>query len=101
MKFLALGRTSAGQTTSANADLIKEGTQQFQNDDRTIDFYGFAGEWLALVICDVESNEELNEYLFTNPLTVLTDWEVHPLLTPNEVLNQMDKVSDLIQKRAA
>jgi muconolactone delta-isomerase len=90
MEFLCLGQTGAD---ADDLDTVNRGIRQFQEDSRTKAFYGYAGEWSAVAICDVGSAEELNEYLFLNPLSQFTQWQVFPLMPAEAILRQNEKIA--------
>ena len=102
MQFLVLGRT-AQTTTEQSAEQIswvKQGIKQFQEDPRTKAVYGFAGEWVACIICDCDTAAELGQYLTLNPLGMLADWEVHPLATPSESIQTLEMLEKHLQQAA-
>jgi muconolactone delta-isomerase len=98
MEFLCLGQTAASGDAE-DLETINQGIRKFQEDPRTKVFYGYAGEWAGVAICEVKSHEELNEYLFLNPLSALTQWQVFPLMHPDAIVKQNEMIAK--QQKAA
>ena len=90
MEFLVIGRAAPGELSGDQIEWMKQGVQQFRDDPRTKGQYGFAGEPAGCIICSCNSAAELHQYLSLNPLSLMTDWEVHPLITAEEIMQTVD-----------
>lgn len=91
MEFLCLGTTILPASVD-QLDFFKDGVNQFKNDERTKAFYGFSAEQGGCIICDVNSHQELDQFINLNPITQFTDWAVFALESPDQVLNTIDKL---------
>lgn len=92
MRYLVVSRSNMENTTPEELEWVKQGIKQFRDDSHTKAYYGFAGEPAGCLICECNSNQELNQYLNLNPLSVLSEWEIHPLVTADETLQVLDMV---------
>lgn len=101
MVFLVVGRVpQTGNYEPEQIAWVRQGIKQFQQDSHTKAFYGFAGESAACLICDVKTTGELDQYLSLNPLSMMAEWEVHPLVEPKESLRTLDMLEKAIKKAA-
>lgn len=101
MQYLVIGTSSTQVWTEEQLTITKMGLQQFQEDGRTQAVYGFAGENGGCLICDCSSNQELAEYLSLNPLSVVNEWETHPLVTAEQTIQIIDQVQQKMKQMAA
>jgi hypothetical protein len=72
--------------------LIYDGLKEFKQDSRTEELYGFAGEWGGVLLCNVESALELDEYVSLNPMSQVVKWEAHNVSTLDDQLQLMEKL---------
>lgn len=101
MQYLAVARSTRQNPTEQELSITKQGIQQFKEDSHTQAVYGFAGENAGCVICECNSNQELAQYLTLNPLSVTSEWEIHPLVTADQTLQIIDQVQQKMKSMAA
>ena len=95
MKVMAIAQNTSGtEPGEENVALILQGLREFKQDSRTEAVYTFAGLWAGVVICNVDSAEELDQYLELNPGSKFIEWELHNVSTLDERINTLE----LLQK---
>ena len=100
MQFLVIGR---GETSYPGLDpsemigWVKQGVEEFEQDERTQAIYGLSGEPAIALMCECESSADLDQYLSLNPLNFGTDWEIHPLTNAEELDQNIDMLKSKIQ----
>jgi len=91
MEFLVWARRTSNEPhLQEELEQTKQGIRQFKSDRRTKAMYGLAGEKDGFLICEVDTANELNQYLNLNPTAAYNEWEVHPLVTMEEVVSLFD-----------
>ena len=100
MQFLVIGRGETsypGMNPTKMISWVKQGIQEFQEDDRTQAIYGLSGEPAIVLMCEVESAADLDQYLGLNPLNFGTEWDIHPLTNAEELSESINLLQDRIQ----
>ncbi len=106
MKVVLLGHlVDPGQNVSKDevVSALLQGLREYRQDSRTEQVHGFAGEPRGIIICNVETAQELHEYMTLNPMAEFIEWEAHNSLSVDENISALEKqVKHLkAQKRAA
>jgi hypothetical protein len=105
MKVMLLGQFVGASEERAEEALSRslEGMKEYRDDTRTEQFYGFAGEMGGMIICNVDSAAELDEYIYLNPMSEYMSWEVHNITTLDENISTLEKMRKHMEahKRAA
>ncbi len=91
MKVMAIAQNiSNTEPGEEDVALILQGLREFKQDSRTEEVYTFAGLWAGAVICNVDSAEELDQYLQLNPVSKFIEWELHNVSTLDERINTLE-----------
>lgn len=101
MKVLLIGQVvSQGIIPEEQVpSVILEGLLEYRLDARTEQAYGFAGEWGGILICNVDTAQELDEYVSLNPMAEVIQWEVHNVSNLDETISVMEKLEKHAQAK--
>jgi hypothetical protein len=94
MKVMLFGTVleNANIPAKQQLSLIYDGLKEFKQDSRTEELYGFAGEWGGVLLCNVDSGLELDEYISLNPMSQVVKWEAHNVSTLDDQISIMEKL---------
>lgn len=92
MEFLVISNPNTTNMGLEELKNVRDGINQFKNDKRTKALYGFAGREGGVMICEVETAGELDEYLNLNPISAIREYEIVPLATVEERNALLDKI---------
>jgi hypothetical protein len=105
VKVMLLGQFSGATEENAEEAIANSlrGMREYRDDNRTEQFYGFAGEMGGVIVCNVDSAAELDEYIWLNPMSEYVSWEVHNISTLDDNIRTMEKMQQHMQtqRRAA
>jgi len=101
MEFLVISNSNTNDMGLEELNNVRDGINQFKNDTRTKALYGFAGREGGVMICEVETAGELDEFLNLNPISAMREYEIVPLATIEERNNLLDKVERHLEAEEA
>ncbi len=92
MLFLVIARSTPGvppMPPQQNLALVRAGIDMWANNPKVKALYGFGAYRGGCAIVEADSAADLNRSVLVNPSAVLYDYEVHPLLTAQEVTDSL------------
>lgn len=96
MQFLVILKRTESATANRpeqELNLEKVGIEQFKNDSRTVQLFGLgASSRGCCTIVNVDSAEQLSDYINLNPLSMVCNWEAHPLTSSEQHVSILDKM---------
>jgi len=101
MEFLVISNPTTTDIGLEELSNVRDGINQFKNDTRTKTLYGFAGREGGVMICEVETAGELDEFLSLNPISRIRDYDIVPLATVEERNALLDKVERHLEAEEA
>ena len=99
MLFLVIARHAPGfppMPPQQELALIRAAVETWAGNPKTKAVYGFAGERAGCAIIEADSAAELNRSVVVNPGGGLFDYEIHSLMTAQEIVAGLTEVEKLL-----